>query len=742
VEQHSPLAHVRKKEDGAWVTHDLQDHLLGTAERADTFARAFGNHDWARLAGLWHDLGKYSSEFQHYIKTASGLGYDPEAHIETVPGRVDHSTAGAQYAVENLGLKGRILAYLIAGHHAGLPDWYKLDAPGGALQGRLADRKHLERILTREIPSSILGFDPPTTTLPGGRDGFALWLRMLFSCLVDADFLDTEAFMDPDRAAMRGGQSGLAALREQFDTHMDSLLRGAAPTPVNEARARILAQCRKAARLEPGVFSLTVPTGGGKTLSSLAFGLEHGAAHQKDRIIYVIPYTSIIEQTAGIFRGIFGEEVIEHHSNLDPEQEDRKSRLAAENWDARIIVTTNVQFFESLFAARTSRCRKLHNISNSIVVLDEAQLLPPEFLQPILDVMNQLTKHYGVTFVLSTATQPALHTWRDSFGATKIRGLEPIKEIIENPDALYEALERVDVELPADLQAPRSWNQMAVEIARHESVLAIVNTRNDARELHKRMPAGTIHLSALMCGQHRSEVIAAIKQKLHNREAVRVVSTQLVEAGVDLDFPIVYRALAGLDSIAQAAGRCNREGVMPGRGRVVVFIPPKSAPPGHLRRAADTTISLLHGDSGNPLRRDLFQRYFENFYVRAPSLDKHGIGEQLAPDDGLAVQFRTAAYKFQLIDESVYRAVIVRRNGESKMLLGKLEKDGPDRWLMRKLQRYTVNIPEYQFIKLEADQEIREIWSGIFAQHSDTLYHPDLGLMTEAGNPAAEGLIV
>lgn len=746
MEQETLLAHVRLNEDGSWSTHNLQDHLLGTGERAAAFASTFGSQDWSHLAGLWHDLGKYSKEFQNYIKTASG--YDPEAHIETVAGRVDHSTAGAQYAIKKLGMKGRILAYLIAGHHAGLPDWHKLDAPGGALADRLAQHKHLQRALSQAIPESVLEFEAPSTGLVGGRDGFALWLRMLFSCLVDADFLDTEAFMNPGKVALRGCQPGLALLSEQFDAYMNRFMSGdgAQLTPVNRVRTEVLAQCRSAARQDPGVFSLTVPTGGGKTLSSMAFALEHGIAHQKERIIYVIPYTSIIEQTAATFRGIFGDYVIEHHSNLDPDQQDRKSRLAAENWDARIIVTTNVQFFESLFAARTSRCRKLHNIVNSIVVLDEAQLLPLEFLQPILDVMNMLTAHYRVTFVLSTATQPALQTWRDSFGAKRIRGLKQVREIIDDPDSLYEALERVNVALPADLQKPRQWKEIAEEISQHDSVLAIVNTRNDARELHALLPDGTRHLSALMCGKHRSEVIEDITTKLSLGEAVRVVSTQLVEAGVDIDFPVVYRALAGLDSIAQAAGRCNREGKLPGKGRVVVFVPPKQAPLGHLRQAAQITISLLNGNMGNPLQRSLLEQYFRRFYAGVPSLDKQEIGQLLMPQgagaDDLQVQFRTAAQKFKLIDESGYRPVLVRYNDEARALLGKLKKDGPDRWLMRKLQRYAVNIPEFQFGELEANQEVSEVHPGIFAQYSDTLYHPVLGLLTERVNPAAKSLII
>src|SRR5262249_31972053 len=263
-------------------------------------------------------------------------------------------------------------------------------------------------------------------------------------------------------------------------------------------------------------------------------------------------------QTADIFRQVFGEQVIEHHSNLDPDQETAQSRLAAENWDAPIIVTTNVQFLESLFAARPSRCRKLHNIVNSAVVLDEAQLLTPEFLQPILDVLSLLVAHYKVTLLLSTATQPALNSRRGF--ERNFRGLDGVREIIPDPDALYLDLQRVRTRIPADLKRPTSWEQLATEVQQYPSVLCVVNRREDCRALWRLMPPESVHLSALVCAEHRSRVIAEIKRKLATGEPVRVISTQLVEAGVDLDFPVVYRAVAGLDSIAQAAGRCNREG--------------------------------------------------------------------------------------------------------------------------------------------------------------------------------------
>jgi CRISPR-associated endonuclease/helicase Cas3 len=735
------LAHVRQDEDGQWHEHWLEDHTLGAARLAGEFAAAFNSADWAWLAGLWHDLGKCSTEFLQYIKSASGY----EAHIEGTAGRVDHSTAGAIHAIRQFDKIGRILAYLIAGHHAGLPDWSAAGTGAKSLSSRLDATQNylLDRIPARAISPEILVQPKPSAKPRGGADGFHLWLRMLFSCLVDADFLDTEAFMDGDRAASRGGYRDLTDLLEGFDKYMTDKAASAEATPVNAIRADILRQCREKAQLEPGIFSLTVPTGGGKTLSGMAFALRHAVqfnkraddkTKHKKRIIYVIPYTSIIEQTAGIFRNIFGDNVVEHHANLDPDKEDARSRLATENWDAPVIVTTNVQFFESLFAARTSRCRKLHNIVNSVVVLDEAQLLPPEFLQPIADVMNLLASHYGVTFVLSTATQPALGSFQ-SFGGPPFRGLDDVREIMDDPDGLYLKLKRVEVDVPDDLITPRDWQSIAGELLQHPSVLCIVSRRDDARELHRLMTVmedgkDTLHLSALMCGEHRSRVIADIKARLKRKEPVRVVSTQLVEAGVDFDFPVVYRTLAGLDSIAQAAGRCNREGKQDGLGKVIVFVPPKPAPPGLLRQAAQISVSLLSGNKGDVLERNLAKQYFEHLYVRAPSLDKHGIHTLLTQDArDCEIQFRTAAEKFRLIDDSTYQTILVRYDGND-ILLGKLEKEGPQRWLMRKLQRYSVNLPKRVFMQLEADGDVRQVWPGIYAQVGNALYDDKLGVVT------------
>ncbi len=735
-----PIAHAAKRLDGTWrAPHDLAEHLHQVGELASNFAHGFGSH-WARLAGRWHDLGKYRPRFQNYIRRASG--YEADAHILGEAGKAPHSTAGAMLAIDRFGVAGRVLAYLIAGHHAGLADWF------GGLDSRLEDpksRAECDESLAAKPPPEILDagdFKSELSAIPGGKDGFSLWVRMLFSALVDADFLDTERYMDPEKYTRRNAWPALADLAPLFDAHMAKLAAESPPTPVNALRADILAQCRAAAAQKPGLFSLTVPTGGGKTLSGMAFALEHVRRYGKRRVIHVIPYTSIIEQTADVFRGIFGEAVIEHHSNAEsaPDQETSASRLACENWDAPIIVTTNVQFFESLFAARTSRCRKLHNLVDSVVILDEAQLLPPEFLQPILDVLNLLTRNYGVTVVLSTATQPALST-RSYFDARQnLRGLDNVREIIRDADSLYAKLERVSVRLPVDWQQSTEWSALAIELARLESVLAIVNTRKDARALWQQMPEGTLHLSALMCGAHRTRVIRDIKSRLKAGIPTRVISTQLVEAGVDVDFPVVYRALAGLDSIAQAAGRCNREGRLECKGEVVVFVPPKSAPPGLLRKGENACRRVLHGVTDQPLSRARFAQYFERLYYDC-NLDEHSICDLLVVDGReLGVSFRTAAEKFRLIDDDDSAPVIVCYDHESTQLLDALRTQGPQRWLMRKLQRHTVTLPRRQAEQLRSLGDVEEIVPGLFAQMNDALYDSVLGLQAD-GAPKRPTLI-
>lgn len=737
--------------------HLLKDHLLAVATMAADFPQAFElatvTQRWAYLAGLWHDLGKYRPGFQRYVRLAD----NPDAHIEgKVGGREKtHSAAGALWAIHKLEethgtggkLAARVLAYLIASHHAGLYDWHS------GLNERLQEddcKLELQQALAANPPDSILNpgdFVPDLSRIPGGSAGFSLWVRLLFSCLVDADFLDTEAHFDAGKPARREGFPTLTQMQTVFNDAMAIKAASANLTPVNTLRADVLRQCRDKAALPAGFFSLTVPTGGGKTLSSLAFALQHALAHGKSRVIYAIPYTSIIEQTADVFRDVFkvlGNEVlIEHHSQADAADKDEtaRSRLACENWDAPLIVTTNVQLFESLLAAKTSRCRKLHNLVNSVIVLDEAQQLPPEFLQPILDVLNLLVKHYGVTVVLCTATQPALST-TDYFDASKnLRGLEQVREIIDEPDALFDALKRVKVELPADWQTPTPWADIATQLAAEDCVLAIVSTRKAARELQRLLPPGALHLSALMCGAHRKAVIDQIKARLkakrdgHDLQPLRVVSTQLVEAGVDIDFPVVYRALAGLDSIAQAAGRCNREGHLIGKGRVVVFVPPELPPRGHLAKGVAACITTLHDKPADPLARALFATYFQQFY-HSVDLDHKGVCALLkvAPET-LGVQFRSAADAFRLIDDQDSATVVVRYEAHQEklvMLLNSLAANGPERWLMRQLQRYTVTIHKRVADRMLAEGSLTLPMPGLYVQQqADGLYDALLGLQIE-----------
>jgi CRISPR-associated endonuclease/helicase Cas3 len=723
------IAHVKKLADGSWAPpHFLIEHLLGTAGRAEQFAGAFTSSAWGKVLGLAHDTGKSPDTWQKYLIRKSGYGED-DAHLEGKPRTVDHSAPSAKLAEDVFGkCVGRILSYCIAGHHAGLPDWYP-DEAGGRSSLRFRMSQADTTGISNDVKMSLQNVRPGNLPWKFDNSGLdlSLWIRMLFSCLVDADFLDTEQYMDKNTAENRGGYLPMGELLERFNSYMIDKTTHAQKTPVNEIRQTILANCRAAAKKPPGIFSLTVPTGGGKTLSSLAFALEHAIEHKFDRVIYVIPYTSIIEQNAEIFRAALGDgQIIEHHSNFDEDDSTPKSRLAAENWDAPVIVTTSVQFFESLFAAKSSRCRKLHNIANSVVVLDEAQLVPIDYLAPILQTMELLCRRYHVTFVISTATQPAFES-RTGFKGIPIGS---IREIITDVPALYGKLKRVKVEIPTDWLNAIAFDDLQRELIEHPQVLCVVSDRKSCRDLFGLMPRGTYHLSALMCGQHRSETIAEIKEKLTNQEPIRVISTQLVEAGVDFDFPVVYRALAGLDSIAQAAGRCNREGKLQ-LGKTVVFIPPKKAPPGILRKSADITETILKIGIEDPLNHGNFEKFFGNLYWMANSLDSKGIIDLLSKDVAQCeIQFRTAAEKFRIIDDTMQHAVLIPYgNGES--LIGLLKKDGPQRWLLRKLQRYTVNIYSNDFAFLLSKGMIAEIQPSVFALTSLVGYDSKTGLVVD-----------
>ena len=723
---------VKGQDPRSW--EPLARHLQEVADTAAGFAAPFDSGDWAELLGALHDVGKAREAFQKYLLSANGLtdlSYDAAAEH-------NHSGAGACLVVsmfDKLYDKceksriGRILAYCIAGHHAGLPDWIGGKRPNGALQERLADEKNVlqEHALTDYVRQCEAGWCTQAQSLQAPwvfkASDVSFWIRMLFSCLVDADFLCTERFMSPEQAGGRGGYPPLAELAATFFAKLDEKEQAAPATEVNRIRAKIRAHCEEAAQQPPGLFSLTVPTGGGKTLSGTAFALRHALEHGLKRIIYVIPYTSIIEQTADVLRDFLGaDNVVEHHSNLDPDKETQQSRMAAENWDAPVIVTTTVQFFESLYACRTSRCRKLHNIAQSVVILDEAQLLPPHLLWPCTEALAQLVAHYRVCVVLSTATQPALAT---SGPLADV----PVQEIIPNPKSFYSRLKRTDIHLPANRQKRATWEEIADELRQYPQVLCVVNTRRDAKELARLVGEDTVYLSTLLCGEHRSRKIATIKERLAAGEAVRVVSTQLVEAGVDIDFPVVYRAFAGLPSIAQAAGRCNREGRSETPGKVVVFMPPKASPRGELRKAEDAYSELLASDNP-PLPDDpeSYPRFFTTFYQALNDDGKERFRDWLARDYAhFAFQFREAADAFKIIEENT--VLVIVRYGESHKWIDALRAVGPKREIMRRLQRYTVNIFTTQLPDLLAKCQIEEMPAGcgIYVQTMLSLYDDTFG---------------
>lgn len=720
----------------------LTTHLTEVAERAASFAKDFGGDRLACLAGLWHDLGKTSDAFQRDVL---GAGNDEAAaDAEDTPGgrRVNHSNAGAHHAMATLHpAVGPLIAYGILGHHGRLPD-YQWGGSDAAFAARIDPTVcaipdwHLPADLpaaATDPPSLLAGISFPEESRPAAFAA-AFLARMLYSALVDADRLCTEAFINPERAAQRPAphptpQSLLGKLNAHLDVLRES--RQSDPAPVDRHRAAVLAACRKAAANEPGFYSLTVPTGGGKTLASAAFALTHAAAHGQRRLLFALPYTSIIEQTAKTFRDVFGEtQVLEHHSNLDPDHPRNKHfprQLAAENFDAPVVVTTNVQFFESLFSAHGGTCRKLHRFANAVIVLDEAQSMPPDLLGPTLAALQELVRSYGSTVVLCTATQPVIHR-REGFDI----GIDEVTEIVPDPPALYRAMKRVDVQQAGALDD----DTLADRIAAQPQALCIVNTKKHAAGLfallHDRTddPDACVHLSAAMCPAHRSHVLAAVRVRLKEGRPVRVISTTVIEAGVDVDFPTVYRALTGFDSIAQAAGRCNREGRR-ATGEVFVFRPadPKAAAPQNLNDAVSIATGLLEAHP-DPLALDAINAYFERMYWQRKHRgdvpwDIHDVMGCFAAAG--QYNFRQADDRYRWIDSQT-TPILVPYGDTGKELVALLSTwsadEPPDYRLLRRAQRYVVSVYDHQLQAMLANTTL----------HAPESYHGRIHVLT---NPAA-----
>ena len=741
----------------------LSRHLHEVGAMAAEFAQPFGAAGLAQAAGLLHDIGKVSAEFQAYI---SG----------DLPKGPDHATAGARAAVEVYGPNiGKLLAFGIAGHHAGLANGNAEGRAGRTLTARLdaaqvsiaahSDWRDHTGPLPKPSDMALAQFrDAP------GRPGFgpAFLTRMLFSCLVDADFLATEKFYANARSEVI--ERGLGILT---GAHLDRLRAAmdARPVPatvINKLRADILAHAVGKADLAPGLFTLTVPTGGGKTLTSLRFALEHAARHGLRRVIYVIPFTSIIEQTAQIFREAFGPvldgSILEHHSTFDwdkhqpdtdrdLEKEGRdglaKLRRATENWDAPIIVTTAVQFYESLFAARTSRCRKLHNMAQSVIILDEAQTLPVPLLRPCMAALDELTLNYGASVVLCTATQPALRKVDGALPAN-VKGeaqgfdLDDGRELAPDPPSLYRQLRRVTVE---HRREPVADAEIAARFGEAPQMLCVVNSRGHARDLFEaiRPLPGARHLTTLMCARHRREVLAGVRDDLAAQRPVRLVATSLIEAGVDVDFPEVWRAVTGLDSIAQAAGRCNREGKLSGAGgRVVVFEPDPAAhktPRAILSfwQAARAVLGRYDDPLGHAAVKSYFSElYFQRGYEALDKAARDGNPYPIMPAiaetaRGLNFPFANIAEAFRLIDD-IMDPVLIPFDDKARAALKELgAADRPPRDALRRLQQYSVPVlgkARAVLIAAGAAEAIRsqEFGDRFVVLTSEDLYDAALGL--------------
>jgi len=610
----------------------LADHLREVARRARTHGTPLGLADEAELAGLLHDLGKYAQRFQQRLKSPA-----------TVSG-VNHWASGAFAANQ---CNHRPAAFAVDGHHTGLPAFSDTTNGESLQQTLIKFADTTARMALTSCPESgddllaLLRADgitlptPKTTRCP---DAFAnaMRVRMLFSCLVDADFLDTEQHFNgsisplrtvPDLKPERALELLLARL-SSFSTDGG----------VNQSRARLLDDCLAASQQPQGLFTLTAPTGSGKTLASLAFSLSHIAQHNARlahddtqrfrRIIVVIPFTSIIEQTARVYRELFkdafGDDyVLEHHSSVAPEEQKsqrnadtvlspvRRARLAAENWTSPLVVTTNLQFFHSLFAHKPSACRKLHNIGRSVVLFDEVQTLPPRLIPSLLSGVQCLVRDYGASAVFMTATQPAFASAQPALPYP----WKPI-EISSQPEAMADALRRTRIELP-EKDATLTWQALADQMSEQSQGLCVVNTTADARSLFALLPAkGRFHLSARLCPAHRQKKLKEIRELLVAGNPCRLVSTQLIEAGVDVDFPIAWRALGPLDSIIQTAGRCNREGRHEQPCTVTIFRPAEG---GHLPKGYEQVMQItetfLHDRDASTLHSPAtYAEYFARLY--------------------------------------------------------------------------------------------------------------------------------
>lgn len=715
------IAHIDEKDKKRIQT--VKNHLGGTAKLSGEFAGKFGKEDWGYCNGVLHDIGKYSVDFLKRITGESNQ-------------RMDHSTAGARVCVEKGG-KYRFLEYCIAGHHTGLPDYgSNYDNAGdptlmGRRKKKISDYQAYEKEI--DIPEIVTDpFDFKKTVNPDFS--MSVFIRMLYSCLVDADFLDTETFMSCGQKVRNSGES-MEVLFEKLEKHVSEWLKNQNRDTVNGRRTEILKHCLEEGGAERGLFRLTVPTGGGKTIASLAFALRHAVENQMDRVIYVIPYTSIIEQNAKVFREILGDEnVLENHCNVAYEVDSQRAeelqsmQLAAENWDKPVIVTTNVQFFESLFANKPSKCRKLHNIANSVIIFDEAQMLPNDYLKPCIAMIEELLNNYRTSVVLCTATQPALRSF--------FQGSVSATELCPRMDEQFQFFKRTLFENIGTVTEECLIDQLRQE---HQA-LCIVNTKKRAQNIYKELREdGIYHLSTSMYPKHRKRVLESIRERLRENKKCILISTSLVEAGVDLDFQSVYRELAGVDSMIQAAGRCNREGHRKvEESKVFIFrFEEKESVLGQLQQI-DVAKSLM-ADGRNLSDRETITRYFEMLYhIKGESLDKKKIMDEFT-NKKIKYRFAQVGKDFRLIEQNT-KTIFINNEQDADEILRELKEKGFTRLGMRKANQYCITIYDQTFDKMYGAgmlKPIAENMEDFYELTDESRYTEEMGLELEIDNGIA-----
>lgn len=718
------LAHS-DKENGLKQT--VLEHAIGTANCAEKFASSFTVPIYGKILGLYHDIGKFSKEFQNYLLYGG------------VKGSVDHTGAGS-IEIFKTGLNSKnptffLLAMCIAGHHGGLPDMgdNPKTSEKGTLLYRLNNSSFPDYAVYKEYLPSIKSEDVPDIT-KNLTTAFAqmFYVRMLYSCLVDADYLDTEVFL-ADKTVLRSGFIDITKMKLLVDEYTSKF--DPASSALNKMRCELLKQCKDAGsdnkQIHKNLYTLTIPTGGGKTLSSLSFALNRAVLTGRQHIIYVIPYTSIIEQNAGVFKGIVGKNnVVEHHMNVvyDDTDGSNRKKLATENWDAPLIVTTNVQFIESIFANKPSKCRKLHNIANSIIIFDEAQMLPEDYLLPCVEVIKELSEHYNCCVVLCTATQPSLDKFFDNKAL----------EIIDKPKFYYDVFKRTKIKILGKL----TESELAAKLKKYSQVLCIVGTKRKAQQIFELLKEekNVYHLSTNMYPAHRKRILEEVRVKLKNGEVCRVISTSLIEAGVDVDFPTVYKEMDALDSIVQAAGRCNREGKRNVEDSIVyVFeLEGNSNKLRLLEKQVTENILQEYEDISSP---EAITAYFNKLHVLlAENLDKRKIFEFLK-HGRQRFYFKTIASMVKIINDNT-KSIFIPFDSNAKIIEQELRSGARTKELMRKMGAYCVNIYyqadnihlESAYEKLLHNNKIEILDENITILVDDKAYDNKIGLIVDCYN--------